>query len=432
MVLSHIHGFIASTGFAALAMFSFTGLAFAEGIWRLERIDEFQAPVFNSPTAPDNMRDPYCPKHTVDIGPGRDTRNFSIKEVIPGDCHNRAGYRGIQMFSHQWTAPPSLLPAGEIIPFKLWSKVVAIENMGNGTGSSGIYAGFLDYDQPNGPYGPGSNEPAYKIAAIAAEGPPNAGASFSNEQAEKPFVMPAHPWMGSDRNQGRLRFRVWTSHVAPWRAVDYVYRWDASDNSGVGSSNAASLAGTWNINANGYVGKLELSYAADHLSGRVWFDFHQVWETLRDIAFDGRTLRFLRPGPNQYYSGTLSGNEVRGTFDGSGTWVMSRTKVAVPTTDDQAWMGRVWRVRETAPDGRYCDGVWTREGSSNRFTGEWTCSWGDKASDKLVVRPLNGNRVTVFRESIGENYQGILTKDGKGIDGSAWGQGGRWTVMIKK
>lgn len=334
--MSRIRGFIACTGFAALAMLSSTCLALAEGIWQLERIDEFQAPVFNSPTAPDNMRDPYCPQHTIDIGPGRDTRTFAIKEVIPGDCHNRAGYRGIQMFSHQWTAPPSQLPAGKVVPFKLWSKVVAIENVGNGTGSSAVYAGFLDYDRPDGPYGPGSNEPAAKIAAVVAEGPPDAEVSFSNEQAEKPFAMPAHPWMGSDRNEGRLRFRIWTTHVAPWRAVDYVYRWDASDSSSsvADSGDAASLAGTWDINANGYVGKLELSYAAGRLGGRVWFDFHQVWEELQDIVFDGQTLRFLRPGPNQHYSGTLSGNEVRGTFDGSGTWAMTRNKSAVAVPED--------------------------------------------------------------------------------------------------
>lgn len=426
------HGLLAIAAFAVVTLASSTGLALAEGVWRLERIDEFQAPVFNSATAPENMRDPYCPKHTIDIGPGRDTRNFSIKEVIPGDCHNRAGYRGVQMYNHQWTALPAVLPAGRVLPFKLWSKVVAVENIGNGAGASVVYAGFLDYDQQNGPYGPGSNEPAYKIASVLAEGPPNSGSSFSNEQAERPFVMPAHPAYGSDRNDGRLRFRVWTFHVTPWRAVDYVYRWDATEKSDNSSGNGAGLAGNWDINANGYLGKLELNYSSGRLSGRVWFDFHQVWETLRDVSFDGRTLRFVRPGPNQHYSGNLSGNEVHGTFDGSGTWVIKRTKGATPPKDELAWMGRTWRVLETAPDGRFCDGIWTRDGNSDRFSGEWTCSWGGKASDKLIVRPLSGSRVTVFRDGIGENYQGTLTRDGNGIDGTTWSQGGRWTVLITR
>lgn len=93
-------------------------------------------------------------------------------------------------------------------------------------------------------------------------------------------------------------------------------------------ANASGLTGTWNINANGYTGKLELNETSGRLSGRVWFDAHRVWEDLRDITFDGHTLRFLRPGPSQRYSGTLAGHEIRGTFDQSGggswNWVITR------------------------------------------------------------------------------------------------------------
>jgi hypothetical protein len=91
---------------------------------------------------------------------------------------------------------------------------------------------------------------------------------------------------------------------------------------------AGGLAGPWTINANGYTGKLELGEAGGRLTGRVWFDAHGVWEDLHELSFDGRTLRFLRPGPSQRYTGTLSGNEVRGTFDQGGgggwNWVITR------------------------------------------------------------------------------------------------------------
>ncbi|MDD5390300.1 MAG: discoidin domain-containing protein [Gallionellaceae bacterium] len=100
------------------------------------------------------------------------------------------------------------------------------------------------------------------------------------------------------------------------------------------STNASGLAGTWNINANNYIGKLELTESGGNLAGRVWYDAHQVWEDLRNITFDGRTLKFLRPGPSQRYSGTLSGNEIRGTFDqaggGSWNWVITRVSAAPP------------------------------------------------------------------------------------------------------
>lgn len=96
-----------------------------------------------------------------------------------------------------------------------------------------------------------------------------------------------------------------------------------------------------------------------------------------------------------------------------------------------AWMGRVWRMRETAPDGRYCDGVWTRQGTTNRFAGRWTCSWGATVSDVLVVQPLSGASVVVFREGIRENYRGTLGGDGKSISGVTWGAGGKWTAKIE-
>lgn len=244
------------------------GAVMAQGAWHLDRIDEFQAPRFNSPEAPDNGRDPYCPGHRIDIGPGRDSQNFVITQVIPGSCHNRGGYRGVFSYRHFWTAPPARLLAGRQMPFRLGSKVVTVENAPFGTGASGVMAGFLDYDQANGPYGPGSNEPGYKIASIAAEGPPDTEASFDNERSERPFVMPPHPAFGSDRNDGRIRFRIWTSHVYPWRAVDYVYHWvgDGADQAilntspkgesvGYGSPIATpdrlNVSGTWTVVFNG-------------------------------------------------------------------------------------------------------------------------------------------------------------------------------------
>jgi hypothetical protein len=112
------------------------------------------------------------------------------------------------------------------------------------------------------------------------------------------------------------------------------------------SANAGGLAGAWAINANGYTGKLELSEAGGRLSGRVWFDAHRVWEDLRDFSFDGRTLRFLRPGPNQRYTGTYSGDQVRGSFDGGGTWNWSMTRAGAavapagsPRVAEFAWHG---------------------------------------------------------------------------------------------
>ena len=205
-------------------------------------------------------------------------------------------------------------------------------------------------------------------------------------------------------------------------------------NKGAPGLAASNFLGTWEINANGYQGKVVLESAGNVVKGRVWFDAHQVWEDLLEVRIDGRTLSFLRPGPNQRYTGTLSGNEVRGTFNGSAPWSMVRTAMVQDDgrqrTNESDWLGREWRVRESAADGRYCDGVWTRIGISNRFNGQWACSWGERISDTLVVQPMAGSTVTVLRESLGEHYLGTLSPDRKRIEGATWGPGSRWVVRI--
>lgn len=79
---------------------------------------------------------------------------------------------------------------------------------------------------------------------------------------------------------------------------------------------AADLAGIWRIDANGYVGKLELSRDQGMLRGRVWFDAHNVWEPLEEMYFDPAIgeLSFSRPGANQTYRGRLRGDSVEGRF----------------------------------------------------------------------------------------------------------------------
>lgn len=125
------------------------------------------------------------------------------------------------------------------------------------------------------------------------------------------------------------------------------YNWSASKSSvadargltpapaDTGSPAGSALAGTWAIDANGFKGKLEVTETGGRLFGRVWFDAHKVWEDLRDFSFDGHTLRFLRPGPGQRYTGTLAGDAVRGTFDQGGTgswnWSLVRTAAATPS-----------------------------------------------------------------------------------------------------
>jgi hypothetical protein len=78
-----------------------------------------------------------------------------------------------------------------------------------------------------------------------------------------------------------------------------------------------TLAGVWEIDANGYTGKLELASTQGMLIGRVRFDAHAVWEPLEDVYFDtsSQELSFTRPGASQTYRGRLQGDMLEGRFN---------------------------------------------------------------------------------------------------------------------
>jgi hypothetical protein len=76
------------------------------------------------------------------------------------------------------------------------------------------------------------------------------------------------------------------------------------------------IEGLWFLAAAEVTGKLEFYRDRNTLSGRVWFDAYQQSELLTDIFFDPRTgeLQFTRPNYGQRYVGTLSGDQLVGTF----------------------------------------------------------------------------------------------------------------------
>ncbi len=95
------------------------------------------------------------------------------------------------------------------------------------------------------------------------------------------------------------------------------------------------------------------------------------------------------------------------------------------------WMGKTWRVRESAPDGRYCDAVWTRQGKTATFSGHWKCSWGAELSRTVEVKALQGTTVRVFRPDVNNYYEGKLSPDRKSIKGTPKFGSGTWTVKIE-
>lgn len=208
------------------------------GVWTLEDVQEYQAPVYNAPGSRFAQADVYCPAHTVEVGPGRDSRSLHFKETIPGDCHNRAGARGIAEFSHSWSEAPAQLAVGVIVPFELISRIVAVEHIGNGNIEITATVGFLPFDHQGEYPEPGSSGAGRdtRIVETALTGPagtsqhrrsaPDADDPAAENGGLPPLPMPAHPWLGSERNDGRLRLRVHAWHGSGiFAAVDYIYRW---------------------------------------------------------------------------------------------------------------------------------------------------------------------------------------------------------------
>lgn len=161
------------------------------------------------------------------------------------------------------------------------------------------------------------------------------------------------------------------------------------------------------------------------LGGGVWAQEPEVTEEEEELA--------LREGDWTHLVVTLKGGK-KVTYARSEVVRVQYLTRSVSTGSSAgggaAWMGKVWKMRETAPDGRYCDGVWTRQGNTNRFSGVWTCSWGARATDTLVVQ-LRGNNLVIHREGLNQNYTGTLAGDQRSANGKTWGPGGLWSAKIQ-
>ena len=97
---------------------------------------------------------------------------------------------------------------------------------------------------------------------------------------------------------------------------------------------ATAVQGQWSINANNYKGKIEFGSSGSDLTGRLWLDAHQKWETLTNVSFEPTDglIRFTRPEARQNYMGYLSGKQISGIFDQGGSgrykWQASLTAAA--------------------------------------------------------------------------------------------------------
>jgi len=166
------------------------------------------------------------------------------------------------------------------------------------------------------------------------------------------------------------------------------------------------IEGQWFTNVDNNTGKLQFYRSGNMWGGRIWFDVWQQWEDLTDIYFDTRTgrLEFTRPGAHQRYSGTLSDNQILGTYLSEGK-------------------SYSWEARRGTDDLRIVEGSWSINANNNPGTLEfyWTGStwagriwfdvwqrWEDLTD--IIFDPRTGY-LGFTRPGAGQRFSGTLTRN---------------------
>ncbi len=81
---------------------------------------------------------------------------------------------------------------------------------------------------------------------------------------------------------------------------------------------ADSIAGSWKLNGNNYIGVMEITGSDGSFRGRFKYDIHGNWEDMVDLNILGNSISFTRAHANQKYSGRLSGSSISGSFSQGG------------------------------------------------------------------------------------------------------------------
>jgi len=170
------------------------------------------------------------------------------------------------------------------------------------------------------------------------------------------------------------------------------------------------IQGIWHITSNNYPGKLEIYLSGNRWAGRINFDPHLPWDQLTDFFFDARTgeIQFSRPTYQTRYTGTLSGNQLSGTFTEAGRSYPWEARRELPDSPRQVDLRRIqglWYITSNSYPGKL-DIYW----SGNRWTGrinfDPNVPW-DPISD-IVFDPRTGE-IQFSRPTYQTRYTGTLS-----------------------
>jgi hypothetical protein len=191
---------------------------------------------------------------------------------------------------------------------------------------------------------------------------------------------------------------------------------------------AAAILGTWELDANKWIGKLEItqtigqSSSGAALAGRMWYDAKQKWETLRDVQFDGRTLSFTRPisSATQRYTGSLAGNKLSGKFSQENSSTLFSWSANL-TSKGQPAAGSSDSAQSVAGKWKSSEGELTLNQSGNQITGKYTNDGGE------IVGEMRGNVLEGFWIENGSSQRCASPKNGR----HHWGRI-RWSFEADK
>jgi hypothetical protein len=170
------------------------------------------------------------------------------------------------------------------------------------------------------------------------------------------------------------------------------------------------IQGLWLITANGVPGRLEFFRERNTWNGRISFDAHQRWEELTDIFFDSQSgqLQFFRPRFNQPFTGTLSGNEISGTFTETGNpfpWFARREASEITGRGDVRRVQGAWLITANDVHGRL-ELFWERNNWSGRISFDAYQRW-EELTD-VFFDPQSG-QLQFFRPRFNQPFTGTLS-----------------------
>jgi len=193
--------------------------------------------------------------------------------------------------------------------------------------------------------------------------------------------------------------------MGQYRIRGLTYRWEARRETG--SVSLPRIEGQWLLYAGNASGRVEFSWVRRALAGRIWFDAYQKWEELAEISFDPQTglVAFNRPAANEWYSGTVSGSRISGTYTVGISYPWEGRREARSATSSK--IDGLWMINAGNATGKL-ELYWTRNILAGRIWFDVYQRW-EELADLSFDRRVG--RLEFTRPHGNERYSGTLSGD---------------------